>query len=168
MIPDPVQAFAGSRYVQRQEFWLAPDSGLVLVDWLCSGRTALQERWQFCHFHSQNEVILGESRVLLDSLLLDPADGPLEDAYRVGRFNCMALVLLIGEPLRLASSRLLDEIGKAPVARHAALAYSASPIADGALVRLAGESVEEVALHIRRLLGFIPEILLENPWLRKW
>ena len=34
LAPDPVQAFGGSLYRQRQEFHLQQDSGLVVVDWL--------------------------------------------------------------------------------------------------------------------------------------
>src|SRR5208283_4113817 len=54
--PDPVQAFLGSRYHQEQEFSLAPESGLVLVDWLCSGRAARGERWAFRSFQSRNAI----------------------------------------------------------------------------------------------------------------
>jgi urease accessory protein len=168
LLPDPVQAFAGSSYRQRQEFLLAPGSGLVLVDWLCSGRAARGERWAFHHVHSRNEVLLADSRVLLDALLLDPNDGELSDFPRMGRFNCLALVGLLGEPLRLASSGLLEEFARAPVVRRAPLVSSASPISQGALVRLAGECAETVAGEIKRLLGFLPQFLHEDPWSRKW
>ncbi|HWW01203.1 MAG TPA: urease accessory protein UreD [Candidatus Acidoferrum sp.] len=168
VIPDPVQAFLGSRYRQQQEFSLAPQSGLVLVDWLCSGRAARGERWAFHCFQSRNEVTLGDSLVLLDSLMLDPADGPLGGTYRLGRFNCLALVLVLGESLQAASARVLEDFSHRPVPRHASLVSSASPIAHGALVRLAGQSVEAVGQEIRRLLGFLPELLQDDPWSRKW
>jgi urease accessory protein len=45
LAPDPVQSFAGSTYTQRQEFYLQPGAGLVLLDWFCSGRAARHERW---------------------------------------------------------------------------------------------------------------------------
>src|SRR5262245_38776764 len=38
--PDPVVCFRGSRYRQLQQFDLARDAGLVLVDWVTSGRHA--------------------------------------------------------------------------------------------------------------------------------
>ena len=166
--PDPVQAFDGSCYRQEQEFWLAPGSSLVLVDWLCSGRTARGERWAFRSFQSRNTIWLGDSRVLLDSLLLDPADGPLEDTYRMGRFNCLALVVVFGDSLQAVSARLVAEVSQLPISRRAPLVCSASTIAHGVLVRLAGESVEAVGLEIRRCLAFVPGLLHEDPWSRKW
>jgi urease accessory protein len=168
VIPDPVQAFMGSRYRQQQEFSLAPNSGLVLVDWLCSGRAARGERWAFCRFQSRNEIILDGSRVLLDSLMLDPADGPLGDSYRLGRFNCLALVLLVGDPLHAASTVLLEDFAHRPVARHASLVSSASLIKQGVLLRLAGDQSEHVAAEVRRHLAFVADFLGDSPWLRKF
>lgn len=168
LAPDPVQAFAQSRYRQRQEFHLQPKSGLVLVDWLCSGRAARGERWAFDRFHSQNEIFFGESRVLLDSLLLEPADGPLEASHRMGRFNCLALVVVIGDTLAAVSARLLEEVARLPMPRHAPLVCSASPITQGSLIRIAGESVEAVSHEVRRLLSFVPQFLHDDPWARKW
>jgi urease accessory protein len=167
-IPDPVQPFLGSRYCQRQEFWLAPESGLVLVDWLCSGRAARGERWAFSCFQSRNEIFFGESRVLLDSLSLDPADGPLAETYRMGRFSCLALIAVIGESVRTASTRLLEESARLAVPRQASLVCSASPIAQGALVRIAGEQVEAVSRELQRVLAFVPDLLHVDAWASKW
>ena len=267
--PDPVQAFAGSRYAQRQAFHLAPGGGLVLVDWLCSGRAARGERWAFHRFQSRNEVFVGEERVLLDSLLLDSVDGMLggphrngadelgstseetplpgplpfrrregEDSasggphpvtepkgtskqtplpfrrgegedrpsdgkvlasgcsysiggrrdarpyvggraeaafinsmalsHRMGRFNCLALVLIIGDSLRDAGARALEDIAARPITRAAPLICSASPVSHGTLLRFAGERVEDVVGEIHRQLAFIPALLHDDPWSRKW
>ena len=168
VIPDPVQAFLGSSYRQLQEFSLAPNSGLVLVDWLCSGRAARGERWAFSRFQSRNEVTVGGSRVLVDSLILDPTDGPVGDWYRMGRFNCLALVLVFGEPLRVARDNLLEDFAHRPVPRHGSMVSSASSIQQGVLLRLAAERPEEVAAEVRRHLGFVSEFLGDSPWSRKF
>jgi urease accessory protein len=167
LIPDPVQPFMGSRYQQRQEFWLEPGSGLVLVDWLCAGRAARGERWAFGCYQSRNEIFSGGTRVFLDSLLLDPTDGLLEHSYRMGRFNCLVLMVVIGEPLQTASERLLRDVANLPLPRAAPLVCSASPIAEGALIRLAGQSVESVGRETRRLLDFLSELLQIPPWPNK-
>lgn len=168
LAPDPVQAFAGSLYQQQQDFSLHSGSGLVLVDWLCSGRTARGERWAFNHFRSQNRIEVAGSRVLVDSLLLDPADGRLESPYRMGRFNCLALVVVVGEPFRSVCQCLLAEVAALPIIPRSTLICTASPVAQGALLRVAGESVETVRGELRRLLGFLPGFLHEDPWSRKW
>jgi urease accessory protein len=166
--PDSVQAFAGSHYQQRQTFLMQPGSGLVLVDWVCSGRSACGERWAFSRFQSRNEVFLGDQRVFIDSLLMDPAAGPLDGSHRMGRFNCLALVLIFGEPLRAAGERVLADIAAQPVRRCTPLVCSVSALSQGALVRMAGESTEDVAREIRRHLAFLPALLHEDPWSRKW
>ena len=167
-IPDAVQGFGHSDYTQRQEFSLHTGSGLVLVDWLCSGRVARGERWAFQRFKSRNEVFCDGSCALVDSLLLDPGDGPLDGSFRMGRFNCMALVLLFGGLLQEQSARLLEEVANAPLPRQTALICSASPVSHGVLLRLAGASVEIVAHKIRRFLAFLPALLQDDPWSRKW
>lgn len=166
--PDPVQAFAGSAYTQRQEFHLATGAGLVLLDWFTSGRAARGERWAFSKFQSRNDVFINDERVFLDSLLLDQNSSALTGPHRLGRFNCVAMLLLIGEPLEQAAKQLLESISAQPVTRHAPLISSASPIRNGAMLRIAGESVEEVGRELHRHLVFLSLMLGDDPWARKW
>jgi urease accessory protein len=166
--PDPVQAFAGSSCSQRQEFHLAGNAGLVLLDWFSSGRAARGERWAFTRFQSRNEVFMEGERVFLDSVLLDAADGLPGSPMRTGRFNCFATVFLIGEPLRAAAGEMLAQIAARPVERKASLLVSASPVRGGAVLRLAGEQVETVGREIHGRLNFLREFLGDNPWARKW
>jgi urease accessory protein len=168
MVPDPVQAFGASLYRQRQEFHLEKNSGLLVVDWLSSGRSARGERWAFTRYESRNEIFVGGKRVAVDSLLLDPADGPIEHPSRMGRFNCLALLIMAGGMLAAPAARVLETIGNRPVPRRASLVCSASPLADGALVRIAGEQVEDVRKEISDLLDCLPEILHDDPRQRKW
>jgi urease accessory protein len=168
LAPDPVQMYAGSSYQQRQEFHLERRAGLVLVDWCSAGRIARGERWAFTRFHSRNELFVERERIFVDSLLLDPADGPLEEPHRMGRFNCLALVVLTGELVRSAAARILDAIARRPIVRGASLICSASPLADGALLRIAGEQTEAVGLEIQGHLAFLRDLLGDDPWTRKW
>jgi urease accessory protein UreH len=228
--PDPVQAFADSRYTQRQEFHLATGAGLALVDWFTSGRAACGERWEFAHFQSRNEVwhthepltpalsprewenrspahaefvtdfgsttLLtsesvqplfplpggegqgeGERKTIqqsvqkilfLDALRLDSRTGTLTSPHVTGRFNCFALLLFIGLPLREFAAKLLEEIAPRPVERQSTLVCSASPIRDGALLRVAGESVEQVGRELHHHLKSLAALLGDDPWARKW
>lgn len=168
LAPEPLQCFAGSAYTQRQEFQLHPRASLALVDWLSSGRAAAGERWSFRRFQSRNEVFLGTERILLDSVLLDPDDGSLDGPHRLGRFNCLALLVLVGEGLQEAATAMLGATASHPVTRRAPLLCTASPIAGGALLRLAGERVEDVARALRSHLGFLPNLLGDDPLTRKW
>jgi len=166
--PDPVQAFADSAYTQCQEFHLAPEAGLVLADWFTSGRAARGERWDFSHLQSRNEVFIAGQRVFLDSILLNAASGFSGSAHQTGRFNCFAMLLLLGTPLKEFAEQLTQEISGRPVGRRAALVVSASVIHGGALLRIAGESVEEVGRELHHHLKFVAPLLGDDPWRRKW
>jgi urease accessory protein len=166
--PDPIQAFAGSSYRQRQDFHLANNASLVLLDWFTSGRAARGERWAFHHFQSRNDVFMGGKRVFVDSILLDHENGNLGSPHRTGRFDCFAMLLLVGEPLREAAANMLREISSRPIDCRASLICSASSIEDGALLRLAGADVENVAREIKHHLRFLADFLGDDPWKRKW
>ena len=67
-------------------------------DWFCligfvPAAPPARERWSFTRLQSRNEIFLDGERLLLDSLLLDQAHGPLDGAHRMGRFNCLALLV---------------------------------------------------------------------------
>jgi urease accessory protein len=166
--PDAVQAFAGSTYRQKQEFHLAKGAGLVLLDWFTSGRAARGERWEFDCFQSRNDAFIDGERVFVDSILLDAENGALDSPHRTGRFNCFAMLLLVGQLLRPAAGRLAAEISSRPVERGAALVTSASVIPEGAVLRVGGEDVEAVSREIKQHLNFLTEFLGDDPWARKW
>ncbi|MBM3875877.1 MAG: urease accessory protein UreD [Verrucomicrobia bacterium] len=173
LAPDPVQSFADSSFSQRQEIFLHPTAGLVLLDWCCSGRVARGERWAFNAYASRIEVWRSDQsaipkRLFLDSLLLDPADGALDAPMRLGRFNCFALLLLLGPPLATAAQQLLATLAERPVERRAPLVVAASPLRDGALLRIAGERFEDVARELHTHLAFLPAHLGDDPFARKW
>jgi len=168
LAPDSVQCFAGSNYAQRQGFHLQEGAALVMVDWFSSGRVARGERWAFTRFQSRNEVFVNGERLFADSLLLDPDDGPLDGPHRMGRFNCLALIALVGDAVCEPVAKSLAQIGAQPAARRASLVCTASPIRQGALLRFAGEHMEDVRREIRHHLHFLGALLGDDPFDRKW
>jgi len=166
--PDPVQPFADSNYSQRQTFHLSEGAGLLFVDWFSSGRAARGERWSFNRFQSRNDVFLSGERIFMDSILLDSAKESIATPHRTGRFNCFALLLLIGEPFQKIAADLLQTVSTRPVQRNASLIVSASPVRDGAILRVAGESVEQVGHELHHHLKFASALLGDDPWARKW
>ncbi len=164
LAPDPVVCFAQSSYVQEQEIRLAPRAALVLVDWLMGGRVARGERWQLDRYDSVTQIWCGERRLLYDALRLTPEDGDV--AVRMGRFNTLLSVVVAGVA---EASRIQQEIAAMPLDKRADLLISASPLRDAALiVRIASTSTERAAQTLRRLLAFLPPLLGDDPWSRKW
>ncbi len=166
--PDPVQAYAESHYSQRQTFRLEDKASLVLLDWFTSGRQARGERWEFSCFQSRNEVLVDGRRVLLDSLRLDAADEPVALPHRTGRYNCLATLLLLGPLLDGFAQGLLKEVAGRSVTRQASLICAASPVRQGALLRLAGTGVEMVGRELQSYLQPLSTLLGDDPWSRKW
>lgn len=162
--PDPVQPYAGSRFTQRQEFRLEAGAGLVLLDWFTSGRAARGERWIFDRFESRNDVYVDGESVFVDSILL----GTPEDRGHMGRFNCVAMLALMGSGMKGAVDGLLAGMAGRPVNRRGALVSSVSPCRGGALLRVAGQSVELVRQELLPHLAFVAELLGDDPWARKW
>ncbi|MDC0678656.1 urease accessory protein UreD [Sorangium atrum] len=164
-IPDPVVCFAGSRYEQDIDVALADDASLVLVDALSSGRSARGERWAFDRYASHIRVSRGGRAALLDATLLDPAHGALPE--RMGRFDALATLVALGPRAASAAEALLAP--RPPPERRAELVASASPLrGGGAVVRVAGTSVERVAGFLRGALGFLAGELGDDPFARKW
>lgn len=57
LLPDPVQPFKESAYLQRQVFHIDPTlSNLILLDWMSEGRSARGERWDFWEWEGRNEI----------------------------------------------------------------------------------------------------------------
>ena len=163
LLPDPVTCFAGSRYVQEQHIHMDAAANLVLVDWLTAGRVGSGERWQFTEYRSRTFVWRGDRLVLHDGLVLAPEDGDL--ASRLGRVNCLALAVVLGPALRTTAARLAGSLGSAPAPRRADLLLSAAPLGDdGVVLRIAGESVEQVGAAIRQHLSVVPSLLGDDPW----
>jgi urease accessory protein len=165
--PDPVVCFARSRYRQVQQFDLADRAALVLLDWVSSGRHGAGERWAFEEYHGEIVVRLDRKLLVHDALALRAADGDL--AGRLGRFNVLAIALLVGHALRTVAGSIISRVSQGAVVRRSDHLLAASPLGDdGCVVRIAGCSVEPVGRTIRELLGFLPALLGDDPWTRKW
>jgi urease accessory protein len=171
-LPDPVVCFAGSGYRQAQLFDLVPSGGLVALDWMASGRRGSGERWAFDGYAATTRLRLGERLALHDAVRLERGDGNL--AARAGRFDVLALLVVAGGRLAPQAARLLETVAARPVERRAGVVVSAGPLPGlaaappGCVVRLAGVHVEEVRRVLRGLLDFVPGLLGDDPWARKW
>jgi len=165
--PDPVVCFAASRYRQVQHLDLAAGSGLVLVDWLSSGRHTCGERWAFDGYSSRLRVHREGRLVLHDSLALRAVDGDL--APRLGRFDVLGIALVVGVPVQSHAEAIVTRVAQTPVSVRADLLLAAAPLTGGGcLLRFAGTSVERAGWTLRDYLGFVPALLGDDPWARKW
>ena len=67
------------------------------------------------------------------------------------------------------AAELVNEVSHSPVARGADLVIAAATLPDGgALLRMAGTSVEEMGGTLRCRLGFLSQLVGDDLWSRKW
>ncbi|KAB8343215.1 hypothetical protein FH972_022805 [Carpinus fangiana] len=110
-LPDPVQPFADSSFQQTQRYKLADaqHSNVCVLDWVCEGRKARDETWDFWGYRSMNEVWLEipdgpedkqdkkkEKLLLRDSLILDSTRAASRADFRakmqdVGAYGTLVL-----------------------------------------------------------------------------
>ena len=167
VIPDPTVCFAAARYGQIQSFDLSARSGLVLVDWVSSGRHVSGERWAFHEYVARLHARVEGRLVLHDALALRAGDGDLRE--RLGRFDVLAVGLILGSRLRQRAAETVARIAEIPVRRRPEQLVTAAPVGEcGCLLRVAGTSVEQAARTLREYLGFLPGLLGDDPWARKW
>ena len=165
--PDAVICFAGSRYRQAQRAAVAAGGGLVLLDWVTSGRRESGERWVFEEYVSRTVVHVEGRLVVHDAVALRPSDGPL--AERFGRYDVLAVAVLAGRRLEGEIERLDARVRAVPVERRADRLVAFSRLEPGGgVLRVVGRTVEDVDDVLRDLLDFVPRLLGDSPWARKW
>lgn len=141
-LPDPVQAFRGSRFRQTQKIALARDASVVVVDWIVAGRAAFRgggvggftsgrggglapsedpnlrveggERWRFESYASETEVLLDGEAFAVESVSLRGEDpGGGTLAERMGATHALATAIIAG-PRAAAAARRAREVA-API-----------------------------------------------------
>jgi urease accessory protein len=166
--PDPLICFADSIYEQKQSFHIHPAASLFFLDPLTSGRHARGERWAFSRYSNRTDIHIDGTHLLADSLLLDSADGDLKSPFRMGRFECLATVILLGPHFMQLAQQLLTQISSQAPPRHSDFIVIASPLADGAILRLASTDLRQITQFLSIFRPHFHELLGEDPLTRKW
>jgi urease accessory protein len=167
VVPDPVVCFAAADFSQSQRYDLREDASLVVVDWMTSGRHASGERWAFSRYESRIVVARNTRPIFWDAVVLERDLDPIVE--RMGRFEVLLTAVLTGPLVSDAAEMIVDRVAPMAIARQQELIVSASKLrGGGALLRMAGVSVEQVGRTLRSFFTFLPPLLGDDPWSRKW
>ena len=165
--PDPVVCFAGSSYRHHQIIDVAAGGALVLVDGMTSGRRSSGERWRFTEYVTRTAIRYDGRLIMFDSIDLDGDDGDL--TVRMGRFDVLCSATIVGPEFRQWVERAKARVADLSIQRRDSYLIAAAPLSDvGCIVRIAGTSLEQVACILREHLSFVPSVLGDDPWARKW
>ena len=164
--------FRGASFEQTQSVDDRRSGSIVLMDWMTAGRRASGERWVFDRYASRLTIRYDGRVVFHDALLLSPSEGPL--AERMGRFDCVCLIVLVGVALRVhaasaCNGHALGSIETQQACRPPDGGGSARPERRGRLRdshgrRIGGRSRTRGA-HV---VAFRPGLLGDDPRARKW
>lgn len=160
VVPDPIVPYRDASYTQVTRIALDAESSLVLSDVVTAGRIAHGERWACTRFDALLAISVAGRAALHDRVILEG-----DIAKRMTRFAAMGTAVLVG-PRVGALGRAALELGR--VSKRADLVVAGSPLADGAILRVAGDTIERVTAMVRALLRPASEELGEDPWSRKW
>ncbi len=168
VIPDPVTCFTDAVYEQSQTFCIHHSASLLLIDWLTSGRLAGGERWAFSRYRSRSDIYIDDQLVFTDATLLTPDEGLLCTPSRMGRFNCMAMVVWVGPPHSGITERLIQQLSTLPLGPRQPLIGAASQFGHGIVLRLMGTCTEKVARFLNTAVALPAQLGTGSPWTRKW
>jgi len=152
-IPDATVCFEGARFEQQVSVELAEDASACVLDVLHAGRVARGERWAMASYRNEVSVTRDGEPIIRDALRLDPAHGSIE--ARMGRFDVLATLVLVGPAFAAARARIREEID----ARPARVLESCNERGDLLLVRFAARDAEAAHTRLRTLLVEVSAIV---------
>lgn len=124
LLPDPVQPFEDSVYIQTQVFKMAAQGSLCFLDWVTEGRSARGENWSFVKWTGRNEVWQcadsdsGSDRLLVrDTVILSRDDArsyglPLPDTMH--KLAIFGTLILRGPLLKALGEFFMTEFANLP------------------------------------------------------
>ncbi|KAL1562523.1 urease accessory protein D [Salvia divinorum] len=180
VIPDPVTCFSTARYSQTQNFTLATDSSLLLVDWITSGRHERGEKWAFSYYKSTNRILLQDGEpVFLDTTLIEQAThGTISD--RMKDYQALAMIVLLGPKLQQIQKQTEEDVKKIMSQQFHFPSNSSSkpnmkpnfiascsrfgPKGMGVVVRVASMTTEAIYSFLQHQLASMEELLGAPPY----
>lgn len=167
VVPDPIVCFAHANFMQTQRYELHDRATLIMIDWMTSGRHATGERWAFSRYESRVDIRRGAQRIFFDGLVLQPELDSV--AERMGRVDVLVTAVITGPLVAGAAIEIVERVSQDPISRGSDLVTSAARLRDGGtLLRMAGSSIEQVGGELRRWLAFLPQLVGDDLWNRKW
>lgn len=166
ILPDPLVPFRDADVEQSTSLHVAHGGSLALLDIVSSGRLRHGERWAFSRWRSRLTLEHGERLIGDETALLDAAHG--EIAPRAGRFEALGTLLLVGPLVAAAAAEIERAIEEHRPRRRDAVVEAASRLTDGSLlVRCVADDEQALVQRARSRLGFLTELLGDDPFTRR-
>ncbi|KZV34061.1 urease accessory protein D-like [Dorcoceras hygrometricum] len=183
VIPDPVTCFSTAKYSQLQIFKVVPESSLLLVDWITSGRHERGEKWAFSFYKSTNRILTkGDEPLFLDTALLEQGNhGSISDHLQ--DYQSIAMIVLLGPKLKHVQHQIQEDVKKLmseqlhvpsfrsggdkrfPKPTFIASCSVFGPKGIGVVVRVASMTTESIYKFLQHELAAMKPLLGVSPYL---
>lgn len=164
LLPDPLVAFRDARLAQRACIHLREGGSAIVWDPVGAGRVSRGERWDFQLLETHVTIDGPGGRILTESTRLCPAES--RAFADLGAFDAFGVLVLIGPRLAPMAGALLGRTRGDP-ASHDGLLFTASPLLDGAILRVAAPSTAALLLCVRSWLRELPDLLGDDFFARR-
>ncbi|GFP84181.1 urease accessory protein d [Phtheirospermum japonicum] len=178
VIPDPVTCFSTANYSQVQIFKVTPESSLLVVDWITSGRHESGEKWAFSRYKSTNRILLqGDEPVFLDTVLFTYEPLPLlYQSFVACKGRYMPKLKLIQNQIQEYVKKLMSQqlhfpsVGSSkskhslPKPSFLASCSTFGPKGIGVVVRVASTTTESVYNFLQHQLACLEPLLGASPY----
>ncbi|CAG8595092.1 9555_t:CDS:1 [Dentiscutata erythropus] len=174
-LPEPTTCFRDAEYIQSQTFSLENDASVVILDWFTSGRMSRGERWEFTHYESGVNLLVGGKLIFRDVILLqnEKSENDINNIKRrLEPYECFATLVIYGPKVISLTKHLMNEFDKIVVDKMdkiADLIWSASALhieeenARGVVIKVAGITTEIVRKFLVGVaLKGLNEVIGEN------
>ena len=106
LVPEPVVLHREALFHQDQQWDLAEDASLVLLDWFQSGRSESGEQFQFREYRSDVTLTRAGETLLQERFLCRPREDSPHNPARFGSLDVIMTIYLIGPQVRELVRRL--------------------------------------------------------------
>ncbi|MBK8695650.1 MAG: urease accessory protein UreD [Deltaproteobacteria bacterium] len=166
LLPDPVVCFAGASYSQRIDVDLAPGASLVLLDASTQAVSPAGSASTSPATPAASTCAATTASRSPTGCSSTPRTAPLD--ARLGGFDALATLVLLGERVAPFAAALLDRVGRTSPGAHPGRIESASPLDGGTLVRIAASTAAAALDAARSHLSFVAELIGDDPFTRRW
>lgn len=157
LLPDPLTPYATARFRQNQDFDLATDADLIVLDWMTSGRQARGEHWAFDQVDLRSRIRIGRHLRCHEALTLCGADGGDP------RWPCFGSILVAGPGTAGLREDLVAACRDLAITATS-LRVAASAHADLLVLRFAAAASENLIAWLRPRLASLHPRLGGDPW----
>jgi len=109
---DPVVLHSGSRFEQKQEWNVQPESSLLVAEWVLAGRLESGERFAFGRYISEFTVLIDGNPLVYDRFEFQPDHFDYRDPALFSGLACLLNVYMVGHRWAHMENLLAKEIDR--------------------------------------------------------